>query len=69
MTTADALQPAFAALDRCREALSELDAKCCEPGRSPSMKALGETLTRARTQLATAEHDDGAGAMAQLEEA
>lgn len=33
------------------------------------MKALGETLTRARTQLATAEHDDGAGAMAQLEDA
>jgi len=51
MTTTGALRPAFDALDSCEAALAELDARCCEPGRSPSMKALAETLTVARRGL------------------
>ncbi len=45
------LQGAFDALDDCREALAKLDALCCEPGRSPSMAALGATVASARSTI------------------
>jgi hypothetical protein len=42
---------ALEALDDAEIALRELDAGCCEPGRSPRMKALGGTLGKARSML------------------
>lgn len=51
MTSPVALKSAFDALDSCQTALDRLDAMCCEPGRSPRMKELGETLARARDGL------------------
>lgn len=71
MATIDGLAPAVSALDDCDDALRKLDAGCCEPGRSPRMKALAETLTEARAGIARLE-EDGAAApalLATLEEA
>ncbi len=51
MSTSDGLRPAFDALDSCQAALDKLDALCCEPGRSPRMKTLGESLAAARSGL------------------
>jgi hypothetical protein len=45
------LVAAVASLDDCDAALRKLDAGCCEPGRSPRMAALAETLQAARTAL------------------
>ena len=36
------------ALDACTEIVADLDRRCCDPGRSPNMKRLGETIDRAR---------------------
>jgi hypothetical protein len=69
MPIPDTLRTAAAALDRCDEALLELESKCCEPGRSPSMKALGSVLAEARSGLEDAFGDEGSAAMASLEEA
>ena len=57
MTRNDALEPAFKALYDTDDALRQLDATCCEPGRSPRMKALAETLAEARAQLDGMGHD------------
>jgi hypothetical protein len=71
MTTTDALQPAFEALDSCQAALDKLDAMCCEPGRSPRMKALGETLADARSGLGLvgADATEAEAVLASLEDA
>lgn len=65
------LSPAFEALDRCDTALKELSDQCCEPGRSPRMERLGETLTRGRSGLELiGEDSDKAGTViAELEDA
>ncbi len=63
MTTA--LDPAFDLLDDCDEAVAELEARCCEPGRSPKMAALADTLAAGRSRLA-AMRDDPAAAPAVL---
>lgn len=57
-----ALTQAFSALDECGVALDELEARCCEPSRSPRMKALAETLGEARGLIAglTADADEDA---------
>jgi len=57
MASNDALEPAFKALDDCEDALRQLDATCCEPGRSPRMKALADTLAAARAGLHDMGHD------------
>lgn len=47
------LTVAHAALDRCAETLETLEARCCEPGRSPRMAELAASLATARDQLDT----------------
>jgi hypothetical protein len=54
----DHFAAAFEALDDADAALRKLDLQCCEPGRSPRMKALGETLAAARAGVDAAQ-DDG----------
>ncbi|MCP3998872.1 MAG: hypothetical protein GY722_27960 [bacterium] len=51
MTSLADIEPAFDALDRCVGALGILDARCCDPGRSPRLAELGNTLTEARVKL------------------
>ncbi len=53
----DPLAPARDALTTCDEVLARLELKCCDPGRSPSMAALGDTLSGAAAELGTL--DDG----------
>jgi len=45
------LAPAHLALDDFEEALAKLDAGCCDPGRSPRMQALAESLAASRVAL------------------
>lgn len=47
-------------LDACAAALKKLDAACCEPGRSPRMKQLGETIGLAKESLPDIIDEDGA---------
>jgi len=59
------------ALDRCDAAVVTLEAGCCEPGRSPAMRRLRQTLADAR-RLVEAVGDDpdqGVAAIARLEDA
>ncbi|HSR44368.1 MAG TPA: hypothetical protein VLT15_03940 [Acidimicrobiia bacterium] len=68
MTSGNLFDAAVKALDDCDAALGKLDKLCCEPGRSPSMKALARTLAAARAGL----DDPGAdmdGTLAHLEDA
>jgi hypothetical protein len=51
MSSHNTLDTALTALDACQAALEKLDKLCCEPGRSPRMKALGATLDAARSGL------------------
>lgn len=61
---------ALAALDKCGVALAELEARCCEPGRSPSMAALANTLDTARTRIQELSGDpDPTSAVDALEDA
>lgn len=71
VTDTTQMDRAFQALDDAEEALAELDAGCCVPGRSPRMKALAATLRQARATLedATAGTTDGEDAIPVLEEA
>jgi hypothetical protein len=46
--SSDGFSAAFDALASASSALEKLDAGCCEPGRSPRMKALSETLGSVR---------------------
>ena len=45
------LEPARRSLDDFEQALAKLDAGCCDPGRSPRMKALAESLAASRLAL------------------
>jgi hypothetical protein len=71
MSPNDPLLPALEALDDCEEALRDLDAACCDPGRGPQMQTLGETLGRARDGIRLLGHDAAAAraAAGHLEEA
>lgn len=53
MTPPAPITAAFRALDDCDEALRRLDALCCDPGRSPRMAELTDTVNRARRRLAS----------------
>ena len=57
MSDTGTIEGALSALSTCDEALRELDLRCCEPGRSPSMKRLGEALSAARTGIANVNAD------------
>ena len=59
------------ALDDAEDALRTLDAACCDPGRSPRMKRLADTLIQARGGLEHAVSDPSTAeaAITQLEEA
>ena len=71
MTYGQPLAAAFAALEGCESALVKLDKLCCEPGRSPSMQALSQTLSDARAGLGRVAVDEKAAgsALFHLEEA
>jgi hypothetical protein len=45
------LEPARRSLDDFEQALAKLDAGCCDPGRSPRMRALAEALGASRLAL------------------
>ncbi len=66
MSDTGTIQGALSALDDCDEALRKLDLRCCEPGRSPSMKRLGETLSEARASVSGV-NQDPASATAAIE--
>jgi len=53
----ETLAPAFDALGECDLVLAKLEAGCCDPGRSPRMSALAETLAEARAGLVRLSHD------------
>ena len=65
------LDAALAHLDDCAAALDQLEARCCEPGRSPRMRALGETLAAARINIEGIADDASAAnvALVELEDA
>jgi hypothetical protein len=63
--TSTARAAALAALDRCDDAVAQLDAGCCEPGRSPSMRRLRDTLADAR-RLVEEVGDDAEGGVAAI---
>lgn len=60
VTVKSTLEPAEQALNKCDSALQKLDASCCEPGRSPRMASLAETLDSARLSLSHIVDDDSA---------
>ena len=62
---------AVQALDRADAALSKLDAGCCEPGRSPRISELGNSLATAKSMLAAVGDDLDAAddLLAKLEDA
>ncbi|MDP2623023.1 MAG: hypothetical protein Q8Q29_04425 [Actinomycetota bacterium] len=70
MAPADSLTPAASALADFEAALAKLDAGCCDPGRSPRMKALAAALAEARRAVQGIASDPGAApaAIARLEE-
>jgi hypothetical protein len=47
----EVLDDAKRALDDFEKALAKLDAGCCDPGRSPRMQALAESLAASRVAL------------------
>ena len=63
------LAAANRALDDAESSLRRLDAACCDPGRSPRMKLLADTLAEARGGLeaAAGEPSSAATAFRQLE--
>ena len=65
----DPLDEARDALDDFEEALAKLDAGCCDPGRSPRMRALADSLTASRRALenVTPEGETADGVTAILE--
>ena len=71
MTTRELLDKGSATLDKCDEVLAELHDMCCEPNRSPRMKALAERLSSVRSDLESLEDspDVGDGILEQLESA
>ncbi len=71
MSNKGTIESALSALDNCDEVLRKLELRCCEPGRSPSMKRLGETLSDARADVASvkAEPETATTAIEHLEDA
>ena len=71
MTSPVSLDAAFEALADCEVALERLHRTCCQPGRSPRMEALAETLARARRGLNHVDRGSGAvdAVLEQLEDA
>lgn len=65
------LHPALAALDTCDKTLDKLDKLCCNPGRSPRMAKLAETVADARRGLDDVDADQtlAANVLAHLEDA
>lgn len=63
------LQPAVGALDRAEAALERLHRTCCEPGRSPRMKALGATIALARAAMEREDSADPDDVIGHLESA
>lgn len=59
MTSFDPTKNANEALQKARDALSELDANCCVPGRSPRMAALGVALDEVDDDLASLDRMEG----------
>ena len=57
---------AAAALDAAEKALRSLDARCCEPGRSPRMAELAATLAAVRADLVAVSSDAAAADAALL---
>ncbi len=60
VTVTSTLEPAELALNKCDSALQKLEASCCEPGRSPRMASLAETLGAARLSLSHIVDEDTA---------
>ena len=65
------ISSALQALDDCDLALVKLNKTCCDPGRSPQMLELAETITRARRLVGAASSDTEAApeAILHLEQA
>lgn len=62
---------ALAAIARAEVTLEDLEANCCEPGRSPRMASLAETLSSVRDGIHELDPDSGSasGVIARLEDA
>lgn len=69
MNPGQVFPPALKALDDCEEALRDLDAACCDPGRSPQMQMLGETLSQVRNGISAPGDDARAAQVERLEAA
>ena len=71
MADAVSIDDAFKALADCEVALEKLHRTCCQPGRSPRMEALADTLAGARTGLSLMYRDSEAAdaVLEQLEHA
>ena len=67
----DPLPSPMVELDAAVDALNELDARCCDPGRSPRMVALRNQLDQVRELLPLASTDEtgAAATLAALEQA
>jgi len=61
--TIDGLETAWHALDDFEKALARLDAGCCDPGRSPRMRELADSLAVSRQALAEIAEPASAGAL------
>ncbi|NNF65034.1 MAG: hypothetical protein HKN07_12370 [Acidimicrobiia bacterium] len=68
MSNPDPMSTALATLDKCDATLVRLDKMCCDPGRSPQMARLAETLRETRTHLG-AGIDEADRALSKLEAA
>lgn len=60
MSLNDSILSALEALDECGDVLGDLDAACCDPGRSPRMQELAATLRHARAGIRSVGDDAGA---------
>lgn len=71
MSETTRIEPAIAALDDGDAAVEKLHASCCDPGRSPRMIEVEETLARARAALDLVGDEPGTAtaALHELEEA
>lgn len=61
MSVSESLEAAYSALDEAEVALERLHKTCCEPGRSPRMVELEETLRDARAALGGVDDPESVG--------